>query len=275
MKTILLRKNQERRIKAGHPWVFSNEIWKMPERLYPGEDVQVSDSRGHLIGSGFYNPHSLISVRIYSRERREFDRELIKERLKQADDLRQRFYPGSKFYRLCYGESDGLPGLIIDRYDRQLVLEIMSLGTDCRKEFVVESLREQFDPECIYERSDSYSRKLEGLTPAIGELYGRLRPEVTLEENGLKFWRRPDARPEDRLVLRPTGQPGGPASLRQGPDGAGLLLPHRRLCHKCGGRRSLRGHRDGYIPESAIGDGREECRTSTTFRKPAGSARPM
>jgi 23S rRNA (cytosine1962-C5)-methyltransferase len=187
MKTILLRKNQERRIKAGHPWVFSNEIWKMPERLYPGEDVQVSDSRGHLIGSGFYNPHSLISVRIYSRERREFDRELIKERLKQADDLRQRFYPGSKFYRLCYGESDGLPGLIIDRYDRQLVLEIMSLGTDCRREFVVESLKEQFDPECIYERSDSYSRKLEGLVPAIGELYGRLRPEVTIEENGLKF----------------------------------------------------------------------------------------
>jgi 23S rRNA (cytosine1962-C5)-methyltransferase len=187
MKTILLRKNQERRIKAGHPWVFSNEIWKMPEKLYPGEDVQVSDSRGHLIGSGFYNAHSLISVRIYSRERREFDRELIKERLRQADDLRQRFYPGSKFYRLSYGESDGLPGLIIDRYDRQLVMEVMSLGVDCRKEFVVDSLKEMFDPECIYERSDSYSRKLEGLAPAIGPLHGQLNSAVILEENGLKF----------------------------------------------------------------------------------------
>lgn len=187
MKTILLRKNQERRIKSGHPWVFSNEIWKMPEKLCPGEDVQVSDSRGHLIGSGFYNPRSLISVRLYSRERREFGRELIRQRLKQADGLRQRFYPGSKFYRLCYGESDGLPGLIIDRYGRQLVLEIMSLGTDCRRELVVESLKEQFDPECIYERSDSYSRKLEGLAPAIGELHGRLKPEATIEENGLKF----------------------------------------------------------------------------------------
>ena len=187
MKTILLRKNQERRIKSGHPWVFSNEIWKMPDNLQPGEDVQVSDSRGHLIGSGFYNPRSLISVRLYSRERREFDRELIRQRLKQADDLRQRFYPGSKFYRLCYGESDGLPGLIVDRYDRQLVLEIMSLGVDCRRELVVESLKEMFDPECIYQRSDSHSRKLEGLAPAIGELHGRLNPEVTIEENGLKF----------------------------------------------------------------------------------------
>lgn len=187
MKTILLRKNQERRIKAGHPWVFSNEIWKMPEKLYPGEEVQVSDSRGHLIGSGFYNGHSLISVRIYSRERREFDKTLIKERLEGAENLRQRLYPGSKFYRLCYGESDGLPGLIIDRYDRQFVIEIMSLGVDCRKEFVVESLKEMFDPECIYERSDSHSRRLEGLDQAVGPLLGKLSSSVVLEENGLKF----------------------------------------------------------------------------------------
>jgi 23S rRNA (cytosine1962-C5)-methyltransferase len=187
MKTILLRKNQERRIKSGHPWVFSNEIWKLPDGLEPGEAVQVSDSRGHLIGSGFYNPRSLISVRIYSRERRGFDRELVRERLEQAEDLRQRFYPGSEFYRLCYGESDGMPGLIIDRYQSQFVVEIMSLGMDRRRELVAEALKEMFDAECIYERSDGHSRRLEGLEPVVREMQGSLNPEVVVAENGLKF----------------------------------------------------------------------------------------
>ncbi len=187
MKRILLRKNQERRIKAGHPWVFSNEIWKKPEGLLPGEVVEVSDSRGHYLGTGFYNGHSLISVRLFNRRHRDLDAAFVSESVARADSLRQSLYPGSRYYRMLYGESDNLPGLVVDRYGDQLVVEIQSLGLDRRKDLVVAALKERFQPSGIYERSDSYARRLEGLEPAVGVLHGRFEPEVEIEENGLRF----------------------------------------------------------------------------------------
>jgi 23S rRNA (cytosine1962-C5)-methyltransferase len=187
MNRIHLRKNQERRIRAGHPWVFSNEIWKLPEGLRQGEAVEVLDGRGHYLGNGFYNGHSLISVRLFTRTHESLDQALFDRRIAAADALRQELYPGSKHYRLCYGESDGLPGLIVDRYGDQLVVEIMSLGIDLRRELVVKALTDLLQPACIYERSDSYSRKLEGLHPSVNVLSGELNPEAVIEENGLKF----------------------------------------------------------------------------------------
>jgi 23S rRNA (cytosine1962-C5)-methyltransferase len=187
LKRILLRKNQERRIKAGHPWVFSNELWKKPSDILPGEVVEVADGRGHYLGTGFYNGHSLISVRLFSRDKRDLDAGFISESIAKADALRQRLYPGSKHYRMVYGESDGLPGLVVDRYGGQLVVEIQSLGLDIRKKLVIGALKETAGPDCIYERSDSYSRKLEGLGPALGVLHGEFSPEVEVEENGLRF----------------------------------------------------------------------------------------
>lgn len=187
MKRILLRKNQERRIRAGHPWVFSNEIWKKPEGLLPGEVVEVMDSRGHYLGTGFYNGHSLISIRIFSRRHRDLDSAFISEAVARADGLRQSLYPGSRHYRMIYGESDGLPGLVVDRYGDQLVMEIQSLGLDLRRDLIVAALQESFKPASIYERSDSYSRQLEGLKPSVGVRHGRFEPEVELEENGLRF----------------------------------------------------------------------------------------
>jgi 23S rRNA (cytosine1962-C5)-methyltransferase len=185
--TILLRKNQERRIKAGHPWVFSNEIWKKPEGLLPGEVVEVADSRGHYLGTGFYNRHSLISVRLFNRQHRDLDAAFISEALARADAMRQSIYSGSRHYRMVYGESDGLPGLVVDRYKDQLVMEIQSLGLDLRKDLIVAALKDRFKPSCIYERSDSYSRKLEGLGPSVGVLHGEFMPEVEVKENGLRF----------------------------------------------------------------------------------------
>jgi 23S rRNA (cytosine1962-C5)-methyltransferase len=187
MQKITLRKNQERRIKSGHPWVFSNEIDKLPSSIKPGESVIVVDSRGYLVGSGFYNPRSLIAVRIYSKSEQELDLDFIKSRISAAARLRQSLYPGSSHYRLVYGESDGLPGLIVDRYGDQLVMEIMSLGMDQRREVVVQALKEILSPSAIYERSDSYSRVLEGLRESENVLYGQLAPETVIEENGLKF----------------------------------------------------------------------------------------
>jgi 23S rRNA (cytosine1962-C5)-methyltransferase len=187
MQKITLRKNQERRIKSGHPWVFSNEIDKLPSSIKPGESVIVVDSRGYLVGSGFYNPRSLIAVRIYSKSEQELDLDFIKSRISAAARLRQSLYPGSSHYRLVYGESDGLPGLIVDRYGDQLVMEIMSLGMDQRREIVVQALKDILSPSAVYERSDSYSRVLEGLRESENVLYGQLAPETVIEENGLKF----------------------------------------------------------------------------------------
>lgn len=187
MKRILLRKNQERRIRAGHPWVFSNEIWKKPEGILPGEVLEVADARGHYLGTGFYNGHSLISVRLFTRQQRDLDDSFITDAVVRADAMRQAVYPGSRHYRMIYGESDGLPGLVVDRYGDQLVMEVQSLGIDLRKDLVVAALKDRFQPSCIYERSDSYSRKLEGLVPSVGVLHGKFEPEVEIEENGLKF----------------------------------------------------------------------------------------
>lgn len=187
VQKITLRKNQERRIKSGHPWVFSNEIDKAPANLTPGQTAQVYDSRGYVVGSGFYNPKSLIAVRLYSRGAQELDLELLVAKISAAARLRQSLYPGSSHYRLLYGESDGLPGLLVDRYGDQLVMEIMSLGLDIRRDLIVEALKEVLHPACIYERSDSYSRALEGLRETESVLLGVLKPEVVIEENGLKF----------------------------------------------------------------------------------------
>lgn len=187
MQKILLRKNQERRIKAGHPWVFSNEIWKKPPDILPGEVVEVLDGRGHYLGTGFYNGHSLISVRLFSRQKRDLDAAFVSEAVARADAMRQAVYPGSRHYRMIYGESDGLPGLVVDRYGEQLVMEIQSLGLDLRKDLMVAALKDRFQPSCIYERSDSYSRRLEGLEAAVGVINGQFVPEVEIEENGLRF----------------------------------------------------------------------------------------
>ncbi len=215
MKRILLRKNQERRIKAGHPWVFSNEIWKKPPEILPGEVVEVSDGRGHYLGTGFYNGHSLISVRLFSRGKRDLDAAFISEAIARADGMRRKLYPGSGHYRAVFGESDGLPGLVVDRYGDQLVLEIQSLGLDLRKDLVVAALKDRFKPSSIYERSDSYSRRLEGLEPSVGVLHGRFEPEVEIEENGLRFRANLEQgqktgwfydQRENRLAVRPFAQ---------------------------------------------------------------------
>lgn len=167
--------------------MFSNEIWKKPTDIMPGEVVEVSDGRGHYLGTGFYNGHSLISVRLFTRQHRDLDAAFVSEAVARADAMRQAVYPGSKHYRMIYGESDGLPGLVVDRYGDQLIVEIQSLGIDLRKDLIIAALKDRFRPSCIYERSDSYSRRLEGLEPSVGVSYGQFVPEVEIEENGLVF----------------------------------------------------------------------------------------
>ena len=187
--TIQLRKRQERRALSGHCWIYSNEIEtaRIPLTTYePGQIVNVETSSGHWIGNGYINAHSLIAVRIVSRDRENpFSESLIAERLKLAAAHRDRIYE-QPFYRLIYGESDFLPGMVIDRFDDVFVAQITTAGMESMKEAVVSALQQVFSAKAIVLRCDNPLRKMENLE-LYSETIGTLPEEVIVEENGAKF----------------------------------------------------------------------------------------
>ncbi len=125
---IHLKKNEERRIKSGHLWIFSNEIQNIEEAPKNGDLVEIYDSKNELLGCGFYNKNSLISVRILARNKIDDIYDLLKNRLDDAYQLRKTFYPERESFRLVFSESDYLPGLIIDKYNNTFVLQVYSFG---------------------------------------------------------------------------------------------------------------------------------------------------
>lgn len=165
-----------------HPWIFSNEVIKTEDPA-PGEVVKVEE-RKKLIGTGFYNPHSLISVRLFSDIEEDFTKEFLIKKITNA--LKLRFDLGESF-RLVYSESDGLPGLIIDKYKNYFVVEINCRGMDRKKDMFFEVLNEIFNPEGIYEKSDENLRKLEGLDTENKTIYGKIPEFVEIEQDGISF----------------------------------------------------------------------------------------
>ena len=182
---IRLKNKEEKRIVAGHLWVFSNEIGKIEGTPRVGEVVEVRSARNDLLGFGFYNPGTLISVRLFSKKFIEPDKKFYVERLSSALELRRRLFP-SNFYRLAYGESDFLPGLIIDRFDTLFSVQIFSAGIEMRKEMVIEAIKEIFSPDAIYERNESQTRLLEGLQQTKAVVHGEEK-SVDYDEDGVAF----------------------------------------------------------------------------------------
>lgn len=170
-----------------HPWIFKKRIVDAGEAK-PGDAVLVYNTKGQFLGSAIYNPNSKIALRFYSKEKAELDYFLIKERILKANEERQNLYPDERAYRLVFGESDGIPGLVIDRYDTGYVIQILSLGIEKRRRDVVESLIDLFDPEFIYEKSDAVSRREEGLADREGLLYGELKGPLIIEVAGVKYY---------------------------------------------------------------------------------------
>src|SRR5512139_670374 len=140
MRTILLKKKEDRRIKRGHPWVFSNEVQALPADVVPGELVEVRDFAGGFIGRGYANPRSLIAVRILTRTREEIDAAFLARRISRARDLRTGLGFGESF-RAVYSEGDGLPGLIVDKYGDTLVVQSLTAGIDGMLDLVLAALR--------------------------------------------------------------------------------------------------------------------------------------
>ena len=187
---LILKKNEDRRLRAGHLWVFSNEvdISRSPLKGFePGDLVEIQASNGHVIGTGYVNPNSLISARILSRDpRHPADRSLLVHRLNVALALRERLYP-RPYYRLLFGESDGLPGLTVDRYGEVLVVQITTAGMERMKADVVAALEKVIKPAAILLRNDTGIRELEGLPLYTETALGTVPDAIEVEEHGLKF----------------------------------------------------------------------------------------
>lgn len=183
---IYLKKGEERRILAGHPWVYANEVHKIVGKDKNGSLATVFTFDGSYIGKGFINHASKILVRIFIRDERDDVDGIIAERIREANE--QRLALGYRnCYRAVFAESDNLPALIVDKYGDYLSVQILSLGMHLRKKVIVSALVDEFNPKGIYERSDVAVRKKEGLEETTGTLYGEVPDFVEIEENGLKM----------------------------------------------------------------------------------------
>jgi 23S rRNA (cytosine1962-C5)-methyltransferase len=193
LSTVILKPGEADRIVAGHPWIYSGEILRVThggnggEPPADGELVQVKDHRQRLLGVGFFNSKSKIHVRVLSPERIEVNEKFFEERICAALAVRQKHLPNATSFRVVNAESDFLSGLIVDKYEDVLVVQISSLGMDKCKTMIVGALQKIFSPRAILERSDIGSRKFEGLTESSGILVGELSGPVSVNLNGLKL----------------------------------------------------------------------------------------
>uniref|UniRef100_A0A7C4XLF6 Class I SAM-dependent rRNA methyltransferase n=1 Tax=candidate division WOR-3 bacterium TaxID=2052148 RepID=A0A7C4XLF6_UNCW3 len=183
MSNQKLKKVIVHRQHPGHPWIFSNEIIKAEEGIDPGDVVKVEEGK-KTIGSGFYNPHSLIAIRLFSTTEQNFNEKFLSERLKNA--FISRTGMGSSF-RLVHSESDGLPGLVIDKYNDLYVIQINSLGMEKNKDLLFRVLIDEYKPAGIYEKSEETLRKIEGLEIINRVVYGKIPELVEIEQDGFKF----------------------------------------------------------------------------------------
>lgn len=186
MRTIKLKKKEERRVQRGHPWVFSNEIQDLAADAVPGEHVEVRDVAGGFIGRGYINPRSLIAVRILTRKQEDLDAAFFAAKISRARDLRARLGFGDSF-RAIFSEGDGLPGLIVDKYADTLVVQSLTAGIDGMLDMILTALREVYDPKVIVLRNDSASREIEGLAQEKRVVLGETTGIVTMEESGIRY----------------------------------------------------------------------------------------
>lgn len=198
---LRLKKSEDKRLRAGHLWIYSNEVDTKvtPLKAFaPGDCVTLENNQGKPLASAYVNPNSLISARIYShRPDQPLDQSLIAQRLQQALAWRTRCYD-KPFYRLCYGESDFLPGMVIDRYGDYCVVQLTTAGADQVKQEICQVLHTLLSPLGILLRNDTGTRELEGLPSAIEVIQGTVPDEILIEENQTGFY-----------VLPHTGQKTG------------------------------------------------------------------
>ena len=176
------------RIFHGHDWVYASEILKTFGDPAPGDVVSLKDGRDRMLGSAIYNSTSQIVARRFSRQRQDLDLDFLRRRIALAVDYRKRRDVDPRLARMVWSESDGLPGVIVDRYGDCLVLQTLTHAMDQRKNLIAEALAAVLSPAVVIERNDAPVRRAEGLELTTGILHGAMpSPEVEIETNGLRF----------------------------------------------------------------------------------------
>lgn len=188
MLTLRLKANEDRRLRAGHLWVYSNEIDTRENyrQIEPGSLCRLEDARGKPLGLGYVNPQALLAVRLLSgKADAQIDSAWFQRRLASSLALRERLYPGP-YYRLVHGESDGLPGIVIDRYGEVLAIQLTTAGAERLRAPLVAALHALLRPRGLVFRHDSSSREAEGLFSTV-EVEGEVPARVRIEEGGVAF----------------------------------------------------------------------------------------
>lgn len=183
---LVLRKNQDRRVRGGHPWVFSNEVAGADGPLEDGAIVDVVDFRGAFLGRAYYNHRSLICARILTRGRDPIDAEFFARRIDRALRLRERLVPGATSARLVYGESDQLPGLVVDRYGDWLAVQVLTLGIEARADLVRAALERVPGIRGAMRIADQPLRELEGLPLERHVWWGDVPERIEVEIEGFR-----------------------------------------------------------------------------------------
>ena len=190
MTRLILRPGREKSVLRRHPWIFSGALQPAMDEAASGETVDVLSSKGDFLARGAYSPQSQIRVRVWTFEDEPINADFFRARIKLAIHSREtgNLTSDTNALRLIYAESDGIPGLIVDRYNDTLVLQSLTAGSEYWKETIVELLLEETGLKNIYERSDADVRELEGLLPRVGMLRGAIPDSrITISEHDLKF----------------------------------------------------------------------------------------
>jgi len=191
MPTLILKPGREKSLLRRHPWVFSGAVAKVRGNPAIGDTVMVADSRGRFLAWAAYSPKSRIRARVWSwREGDVIAPVFLRERVRSSIARRVPWLDAdTNAYRLVFGEADGLPGLIADRYGDTVVVQFLSAGAEAWRDALADALLAETAAQCVYERSDAEVRRLEGLTARVGVLRGSEPPEyLRIAENGLAFW---------------------------------------------------------------------------------------
>ena len=186
--TLVLKAGKDRPLLRRHPWVFAGAIERQQGRAEPGDTVRVVGADGRFLAWAAYSPASTIRARAWSfRERDAVDAALIERRIVQAITRRAELERDTDAVRLIFGEADGLPGLVADRYARQLVVQLLSAGAERWRDAIVAALGRAAGCDAIYERSEAAVREREGLAPREGPIDGAVPAPVEIVEHGLRY----------------------------------------------------------------------------------------
>lgn len=186
-KNVYLKKGKEKAVLQHHQWIFSGAINLVDDSITDGDVVTICDHAGKVLGAGYFNSASQITIRVLTFGDAPFSRDSLKTLLERAVARRKSdpLITGTNTYRLVHSEGDNLPGLVVDSYDGHLVIQCLTLGIDRLRDDIIHILKELVDPKSIFERSDHGGRTLEGLEKRSGQLEGDTPDEILVNENGM------------------------------------------------------------------------------------------